>query len=32
MNILSGRIFDHPKLVLGDRVELVHGVSFVVNR
>jgi acetyltransferase-like isoleucine patch superfamily enzyme len=32
VDIFSGRIFDHPKLILGDRVELGHGVSFVVNK
>jgi acetyltransferase-like isoleucine patch superfamily enzyme len=32
VDIFSGRLFDHPKLIIGDRVELGHGVSFAVNK
>ena len=32
IDIFSGRIFDHPTLIIGDRVEVGHGVSFTVNR
>jgi acetyltransferase-like isoleucine patch superfamily enzyme len=32
VNIFSGRIFDRPKLVLHNRVDLGHNVSFTVNK
>lgn len=32
VDIFSGRIFDEPKLVLGNRVDIGHNVSFVVNK
>lgn len=32
VDIFSGRIFDHPRLVLGDRVDLGHNVVFIVNK
>jgi acetyltransferase-like isoleucine patch superfamily enzyme len=32
ISIFSGRIFDHPRLVLGDRVDLGHNVLFLVNK
>ena len=32
VDIFSGRIFDKPMLVLKDRVDIGHNVSFVVNR
>jgi galactoside O-acetyltransferase len=32
VDIFSGRIFDEPRLVLGNRVDIGHNVSFVVNR
>jgi acetyltransferase-like isoleucine patch superfamily enzyme len=32
VDIHSGRIFDEPKLIIHDRVEIGHGVSFVVNK
>lgn len=32
LDIFSGRVFDHPKLVVGNRVEIAHAVAFVVNR
>jgi acetyltransferase-like isoleucine patch superfamily enzyme len=32
VDIFSGRIFDHPRLVVGDRVSMGHGVSMVVNK
>jgi acetyltransferase-like isoleucine patch superfamily enzyme len=32
VDIFSGRIFDEPKLILGNRVDVGHGVSFVVNK
>jgi len=31
-SIHSGRIFDDPKLTIGDRVVIGHGVVFVVNK
>ena len=30
--IVSGRVFDDPRLVIGDRVDIGHDVSIVVNR
>jgi acetyltransferase-like isoleucine patch superfamily enzyme len=30
--ITSGRLFDHPRLVIGDRVDVGHQVIFVVNK
>lgn len=32
VDITSGRIFDEPTLILKDRVDIGHGVSFVVNK
>jgi acetyltransferase-like isoleucine patch superfamily enzyme len=32
VDIYSGSILDEPKLILGNRVDLGHGVGFVVNR
>jgi len=32
VDILSGRIFDEPRLVLGDRVDIGHNVVFLVNK
>ena len=32
VDIHSGRIFDHPKLFLGNRVDIGHNVIFVVNK
>lgn len=32
VDIFSGRIFDHPKLQIGNGVNIGHGVTFVVNR
>jgi acetyltransferase-like isoleucine patch superfamily enzyme len=32
VDIFSGRIFDEPKLILHDRVDIGHGVTFVVNK
>jgi acetyltransferase-like isoleucine patch superfamily enzyme len=32
VDIISGRIFDHPTLTIGNRVDLGHEVSFVVNK
>ncbi len=32
VNFFSGRLFDEPKVILGDRVELGHNVIFTVNR
>jgi acetyltransferase-like isoleucine patch superfamily enzyme len=32
VDILSGASFDEPKLILKDRVDVGHGVSFVVNK
>lgn len=31
VSITSGRIFDEPKLIIGDRVDVGHNVAFVVN-
>lgn len=32
VDIFSGRIFDDPKLIIKDRVDIGHSVVFVVNR
>jgi acetyltransferase-like isoleucine patch superfamily enzyme len=32
VDIFSGRMFDHPTLILKDRVDIGHNVVFVVNR
>lgn len=32
VDVFSGRIFDNPVLILGDRVDIGHNVSFVVNK
>lgn len=32
VDIFSGRMFDEPRLVLGDRVDIGHNVVFVVNK
>ncbi len=32
LGVGSGRIFDHPKLIIGDRVDLGHNVFFTVNK
>ncbi len=32
VDIFSGRLFDEPKLVLGNRVDLGHNVVFLVNK
>ncbi len=32
VDIFSGRIFDEPKLILHDRVDIGHNVTFVVNK
>jgi len=32
VDIFSGRIFDEPRLVIGNRVDVGHNVTFVVNR
>ncbi len=32
IGITSGRLFDEPRLIIGDEVEVGHNVSFVVNR
>ncbi|HXJ44542.1 MAG TPA: hypothetical protein VNH18_34970, partial [Bryobacteraceae bacterium] len=32
VDIFSGRMFDEPELILKDRVDIGHGVVFVVNR
>jgi acetyltransferase-like isoleucine patch superfamily enzyme len=32
VDIFSGRVFDHPRLVLGNRVDLGHNVVFIVNK
>ena len=31
VDVFSGRIFDRPKLVMGNRVDIGHNVSFIVN-
>jgi acetyltransferase-like isoleucine patch superfamily enzyme len=30
--IMSGRMFDEPRLIIGDRVDIGHNVGFVVNK
>lgn len=32
VDIFSGRIFDEPKLILGNRVDIGHNVVFIVNK
>lgn len=32
VDIFSGRMFDEPRLVLGDRVDIGHNVVFLVNK
>ncbi len=32
VDILSGRIFDEPRLVIGNRVDIGHNVTFLVNK
>ena len=32
LGITSGRVFDHPKLIIGDRVDIGHNVAIVVNK
>lgn len=32
VDIFSARIFDEPKLILGNRVDIGHSVTFVVNK
>jgi acetyltransferase-like isoleucine patch superfamily enzyme len=32
VDIMSGRIFDNPRLILGDRVDIGHNVVFLVNK
>lgn len=32
VSITSGRVFDEPRLVIGDHVDVGHNVVFVVNR
>ena len=32
VDIFSGRMFDEPKLIIGDRVDIGHAVVFVVNQ
>lgn len=32
ISITSGRLLDHPRLVIGNRVDIGHNVAFVVNR
>jgi acetyltransferase-like isoleucine patch superfamily enzyme len=32
ISIMSGRMFDSPSLVIGDRVDIGHNVAFVVNK
>jgi len=32
VDIFSGRLFDEPKLVLGNRVDIGHNVAFIVNK
>ena len=32
VDVFSGRIFDEPKLILGNRVDLGHGCIFIVNK
>jgi acetyltransferase-like isoleucine patch superfamily enzyme len=32
VDIMSGRIFDNPRLIIHDRVDIGHNVGFVVNK
>jgi hypothetical protein len=32
VDVFSGRIFDDPKLIIGNRVDLGHGTIFIVNK
>jgi acetyltransferase-like isoleucine patch superfamily enzyme len=32
VDIISGRIFDNPRLIIHDRVDIGHNVGFVVNK
>ena len=32
VDVMSGRIFDEPRLVIGDRVDIGHNVVFLVNK
>lgn len=32
VDIFSGRLFDEPKLIIGNRVDLGHGTLFIVNK
>ncbi len=32
VDIFSGRLFDEPKLILGNRVDIGHNVVFIVNK
>jgi acetyltransferase-like isoleucine patch superfamily enzyme len=32
VDIFSGRLFDEPKLIIGNRVDLGHGTIFIVNK
>jgi len=32
VDIFSGRIFDEPQLVIGNRVDIGHNVTFIVNK
>jgi galactoside O-acetyltransferase len=32
VDIFSGRVFDHPSLTIGNRVDLGHNVIFIVNK
>jgi len=32
VDVFSGRIFDEPRLVIGNRVDLGHGTIFIVNK
>lgn len=32
VSVFSGRIFEEPRLIIGDRVDIGHNVGFVVNK
>jgi acetyltransferase-like isoleucine patch superfamily enzyme len=32
VDVFSGRIFDEPRLIIGNRVDLGHGTIFIVNK
>jgi len=32
VDIFSGRIFDEPRLIIGNRVDIGHNVTFIVNK